>query len=138
MLMSDTRLQKYVRGIVSIFTIFVVIAPMPGLISRIPHIDMNIGGEGGININNDFAQRQAIAQYERALERALGAEGWRNVRASIRGSTEGLILRAEQITLDIQNLVIDSQNEHINKYDRLRELTAEFLRVNQAIIIIIG
>jgi len=137
MLMSETRLQKYVRAIVSIFTVFVIIAPIPSVLNNIPHFGNHIDGGGSININNDFAERQAVRQYEMALIRALNAEGFGNVGVTITGSRNGMSVDIKQVVLNVQNLVIESENEHININERLRELTAEFLNINEALVIVI-
>jgi len=137
MLMSETRLQKYVRAIVSIFTVFVIIAPIPSLLRNIPTFGNHIDGGGSININSDFVERQAVRQYETALAMALRNEGFDNVGVSITGNRNGISVEIRQVILNTQNLVMNLENPHININERLRELTAEFLRVSEAIIIVI-
>ena len=137
MLMSESRLHNYVKAIISIFTVFVVVAPIPSLLRQIQNASIHIDTGTSIDINNDYAQRQAVRQYEQALKKSLADEGWRGVEVSIKGKVDGVTLTAEQITLDTKNLVIDEKNAHINKYERLRALTAVFLNVNAAIIVIV-
>jgi len=137
MLMSETRLQKYVRAIVSIFTVFVIIAPVPSLIRNIPVFGNHIDGGGSIDINSDFVERQAVRQYELALARALRNEGFDNIGVAITGNRNGISVEIRQVILNTQNLVMESENPHININERLRELTAEFLRISEAVVIVI-
>ena len=136
LIVSETRLAKHIRAVLSIITVFVIVAPIPGMINNIRNNNIHIGGDNGINISNDFAHRQAIRQYERALERALASEGWRNISVTIMGQVTGHTVNPNQIILGTQNLVIDSELEHINKYVHLRARVAELLAVSETIVVI--
>ena len=134
MLMSDTRLQKYVRAIVSTFTVFIIIAPVPSFLRNMPNINGGLNSDPpSINVDNEFANRQVIRQYEIALRAALSQEGFLNLGVTIMGNREGISLIIQQVHINTFGLLEDDEANE----DRIRLLVAGFLNVNGAVVVII-
>ena len=136
-LMPSGDMQKYIRGMYSVFIIFILLTPITKLFSM--DFDMSsIMASDTVNVDERYvdyitqARSQALAQY---LQEKLSDEGIFGVEIKISYINEDFEYFLDTITINISNLVIDSKYKHINKYDIIKDNIKKYVDIKEAKII---
>lgn len=126
LLLTKSRLKSVIRSVFATIIVLVIVTPLPGLVST-----------GSFDINADitdgefltYASDLKIGVLERAVERALAAEG---IEAAVEiEGTADTDIAIERVTINLSADGIPDENEHINKYDSVRRLAADYLNVEE-------
>lgn len=116
--MPDGNINKFIKGILVIFTVFVMVAPIA-----------NIDIWEGINVNDfeisldkDYLEdvnMQIITEYKAVIENKLLEQGYEGVSVDINiKNTENLEI--DTIFVYLSNLVLKNKDESINIYNNIK------------------
>ncbi|MBO5954547.1 MAG: stage III sporulation protein AF [Clostridia bacterium] len=114
-------INKYIKGIYSIFVVAVLISPVVKFLNK--NHDFTIKYEE-YNVNDellDYIFTMRATSLETNIEKALADEGFSNVDIKFTFSIENNELKYNSCNVNLKNLVISADNQHINKYEFIKE-----------------
>ena len=129
-------INKYIRGIYSIFVVAVLVSPVVKLLNKSQ--DFSITYEE-YNINENllkYIYTMRCQSLETNLENALKEEGFANVDIILNFSIENNELKYNLCNVNLKNLVITPDKQHINKYEFIRKVVKENTNLTDEEIII--
>lgn len=119
-------INKYIKSIYAIFVLAVILSPVIKFLSNTHDINVNITG---YEINEDlmnYINTNKIKSLETNIENKLKDEGFDRIDIKINYSIESNELMINSCTVNMQNLVITSDKQHINKYEFIIEVVREY------------
>lgn len=119
-------INKYIKSIYAIFVLAVILSPVIKFLSNTHDINVNITG---YEINEDlmnYINTNKIKSLETNIENKLKDEGFDGIDIKINYSIESNELMINSCTVNMQNLVITSDKQHINKYEFIIEVLREY------------
>lgn len=119
-------INKYIKSIYAIFVLAVILSPVIKFLSNTHDININITG---YEINEDlmnYINTNKIKSIETNIENKLKDEGFDGIDIKINYSIESNELMINSCTVNMQNLVITSDKQHINKYEFIIEVVREY------------
>lgn len=119
-------INKYIKSIYAIFVLAVILSPVIKFLSNTHDINVNITG---YEINEDlmnYINTNKIKSTETNIENKLKDEGFDGIDIKINYSIESNELMINSCTVNMQNLVITSDKQHINKYEFIIEVVREY------------
>ena len=119
-------INKYIKSIYAIFVLAVILSPVIKFLSNTHDINVNIAG---YEINEDlmnYINTNKIKSLETNIENKLKDEGFDGIDIKINYSIESNELMINSCTVNMQNLVITSDKQHINKYEFIIEVVREY------------
>lgn len=119
-------INKYIKSIYAIFVLAVILSPLIKFLSNTHDINVNITG---YEINEDlmnYINTNKIKSLETNIENKLKDEGFDGIDIKINYSIESNELMINSCTVNMQNLVITSDKQHINKYEFIIEVLREY------------
>lgn len=138
-IVPEGEINKYIKGIFALITIFVIISPIASLINS------NYSFEDTLNNNNNtFQIDNSFVDYTKddinnitnnALEKHLKDKGYNNTVVRIYLDYDNKI---NFVTVDINNLIIDEKLSHINITNDIVSIVQEVLNINKERIIVYG
>lgn len=138
-IVPEGETNKYIKGIFSLITIFVIISPVVAFVSQDMSFDDFIGNDGvNIEIDNTFinnANQDINLLTEESLEKYLNELGYKNLDVRIYLDYDNNL---SYVLIDINNLSIDDNLSHINITDNLKEKVSKSLNVERERVIIYG
>ena len=121
LVLSDGTTKKYIKSIMSLILIFVLVSPLPKIIKNGVNFSFI---ESSVSLDENYQNvifEQQKNQLEKNLEKLLADEGFKNVKVSIWADNfNGLNINT--IFVDLSNLVLSENNQHINKYEAIKIL----------------
>lgn len=135
--LSEKKLGKAVRGVFASLAVLIIISPVPSIITGCKNFDMDSFSQE-ITLDQNYLN-YAEAQKKRALDEGLQAaltdKGYKNVKADITAEF-GIDIKISMVKLDLSGLAVAAPASNANKTEKVRELTADFLKVSKDIIVI--
>lgn len=119
-------INKYIKSIYAIFVLAVILSPVIKFLSNTHDINVNITG---YEINEDlmnYINTNKIKSLETNIENKLKDEGFDGIDIKINYSIESNELMINSCTVNMQNLVMSSDKQHINKYEFIIEVVREY------------
>lgn len=129
-IMPDGQMNKYIKGIISFIIIFVIISPLPNLLSK-KSLDINPTVDK-IEVQQDFIDSFNLTKketYEEEIKSKLVELGYENVFVHINLKTDGENCYFNNITVDLSNLVIKENAQHKNILEIKEEILGEVLKI---------
>ena len=128
-------INKYIKSIYSIFVVAVLISPIINLLNA----------NEGFNFQfNEYETNQKLLNYiyekraketENLIELELKEEGFSNVDIKIEFSAKDDEMNYTSCSVFLENLVIDSDKQHINKYEFIKELISKHTNLTYEVIV---
>ncbi|MBE5741339.1 MAG: hypothetical protein E7351_02305 [Clostridiales bacterium] len=130
------EINKYVKSIYSIFVVAVLLSPLIQFLNK--HHDFNLTfDEYKVNENlMTYIFTNRVQSQERYIETELSDEGFSNIDIIINYSIENNELHYNSCTVNLENLFIASDKQHINKYEFIKKVVGENLDLADEEIII--
>ncbi len=131
-------INKYIRGIYSIFVVAVLLNPIVKFLSKTQ--DFSIAYE-------DYVADQKLLNYiysvrskslENNLKTIFKNEGFANIDISLEFSIENNELNYNLCRVNLKNLEISADKQHINKYEFIKNTIKETTNLTDERIIIDG
>ncbi len=141
LLLTNTKLQKAVRYVLSTITLLIIVTPISSLIKG-----------DGFNANIDFNYQPVIddkylnyvmeKKFEilsSNAEKILEEKGVANAKVDIEGSVnEKGEVNIEMVKINLSESVIDEKIQHINSNDFVKEVVLGYLLVEESAIVCYG
>lgn len=119
------NINKYIRGIYSIFVVAVLVNPIMQFMNKTKNFTIKYH-EYEVNQNLlNYIYEQRVSEHEDTIELALKNEGFANVDININFSIEKENLVYNSCQINLKNLVISSDKQHINKYEFIKNIVKE-------------
>lgn len=119
-------ISKYIKSIYAIFVLAVIITPIIKFFNNNQGFNLQYQ-EYEINQNLiNYIQTNKIATIENDITLELENEGLFNIDIIINYSIDNNELSINSCTINLENSVISSDNQHINKYEIIKEIVREY------------
>lgn len=115
-------INKYIKGIYSIFVVAVMIGPLVKLLAK--KGDLTLKYEE-YQINETlltYIHENQAKSMELEMEQTLDQEGFANIDIILNFSSENNELNYLSCQVNLKNLVISADKQHINKYEFIKEI----------------
>lgn len=139
LVLPDSKISKYIKSIFSIFIVVVIITPIVKLVKN--DWDWNsIFTNSQYEINQEFLndiQNQQIMTFERELQNFIDKE-YKGAKVSISANFEGEEMKINYIFVDLSDLVIFENEQHINYYTAVKELVRSQVNIDEERVVVYG
>lgn len=127
--------SKYIKSLFGIFVLAVIISPVVKFLNnnhdfKLEYIDYEVNQTLLNYINN-----QKIIALSENIEGELENNGFNNIDIKINYSTEDNILIYNSCEINLKNLVIVEDKQHINKYEFIIEVVKTHTSLTDEVII---
>lgn len=138
-ILPEGSMQKYIKSVFSIFVVFVMIYPIINM--DIDKIDFNkfIYNDSSITLNDQYLDnfnKSYKKSLEELTERQLETKGFLNVDVEISYIMLNNKFEIQKVTLNAQNLVINNEGVHIDKYKEMKNVVTMFLYIEENKVVI--
>ena len=139
-IMPDGNMSKYINNVFALIIVFVIISPIPALLNYDMDLDQ-ILTNANAEIDNNFIyviNSQTIDQLESMLEVLIEREGYENIEVVATANIFDTPMNIQKITIDLSNLVINSDASHINKYSKIKEIVLNNILIKEEDVVFYG
>ncbi len=138
LVLPSGRMNKYVKSIFAAVTVLVIIMPLPTLFKNGCRSDGFIIG-GDINLDESYLENMRAvkkASLINGLKSALSDDGIIIGEIYIDGDFDSAVPVITGVKINLNQVVIVGQSEHINKYELILEKLTKYLTVDKDVIVI--
>lgn len=124
-IVPDGSINKYVKSIYSIFVVAVILNPLVKFLAK---KDVYTLQYDDYQVNEKlmaYIQNQQVKQMENKIKTQLESEGFKNLDIKINFSTNSDELTLISCEINLKNLSIDADKQHINKYEFITGVVKE-------------
>lgn len=136
-ILPEGSMSKYIQNILSLIIVFVMVSPISGLLNY--NFDASSILEGSrVSIDDSFislVNAQTVNQLEFSIERELTEFGFNGVFVVISANITNTPVAVEKIEVDLSNLVMNRDVQHINKYTKIKEVILKNLEIEEGKIV---
>lgn len=141
LILPQSKMSKFMKSVFATLTVLVIVLPLPGFFKN--GFDFNSDDlfkteftldESYINSANEIK----INYMEYGVKKQLESDGYKNAEVEITGTFNNNDITIQYVKVNIKNLVIDSNLQHINKYEQISDLVTKYLNVDKGVVIIYG
>lgn len=121
-IVPNGTINKYIKSIYSIFVVAVLLNPLITFLNK--HHDFTVKYKDyELNMELiDYIYQTRASSLETNIEKALTKEGFEGVDIILNFSIENDELKYNSCSVNLQNLVIVQDKQHINKYEFIKEV----------------
>lgn len=128
-------INKYIKSIYSIFVVAVLVSPIINLLKKSDNITLHYNDYEISESLLNFIHVKQAETTENNIETELLEGGFKNIDIKIEFSAKNNELVYNSCQVFLQNLVIDLDKQHINKYEFIREVVIKHTNLTQEVII---
>jgi stage III sporulation protein AF len=132
-LTPEGEMQKYIRSVFAIITVFVIISPLPSLLNKEFDLE-NVFNKSRIVYDSNYFEninRQYALTIEKTVKNSLEENGYA-VNFIVVDYTHFVSdFNVEYINIYLSNLVIGGNPAHINKKEDILRLVQEAVKINK-------
>lgn len=129
------NINKYIKSIYAIFVVAVILSPLINYLSKEHDLTLHYDDYQVSEQLLNYISKQKVTSLEQEIENTLNEEGFSNVDIKINYSIENNELSLNSCTVNLQNLVIVADKQHINKYEFIIEVVEEHTNLTEEVII---
>jgi stage III sporulation protein AF len=137
LILPEGSMSKYIQNIFALIVVFVIVSPVTTLINT--DFDMSaIVQTSSVEIDQNFivlVNSQTVNQLEFSLQKKLLEEGYSGVVVRISANIWASPLKIKKATIDLTNLVIKREVQHINKYSKMKEIVLKNINIEEENIV---
>ena len=140
LILPDSKISKYIKSIAAVFVVAVIASPIVKLVnSNWDWHSLFVGSEYQIdeNIINNINQ-QNIEVLEDEITNYLAEQGFEGVKVMVSANFTENELKISYIYVNLCDLVINENLEHIDYYTKIKELITQQINIEGDKIIIYG
>lgn len=140
LILPDSKISKYIKSIAAVFVVAVIASPIVKLVnSNWDWHSLFVGSEYQIdeNILNNINQ-QNIEVLEDEITNYLTEQGFEGVEVMVSANFTENELKISYIYVNLCDLVINENLEHIDYYTKIKELITQQINIEGDKIIIYG
>ena len=131
-------INKYIKAIYSIFVVAVLISPLVKFISKTQDISISYIEHETDKELLKYIYKMRVKSAEDNLENIFKIEGFENIDIILEFSIENEKLEYISCKVNLENLVISTDKQHINKYEFIKKTVKENTNLTDERIIING
>jgi len=140
-IMPEGQTNKYIKGVLALFTVFVIVLPLPQL--NISQINFNNWFNGGTasQVDENFVEsvnEQKLAQYKSIIENTLYENGYLGVTVTVEADTSKSNMTISDVVVDLRLLVLTSEQLNIDKYTKITAIITALINIEEDKIIYYG
>lgn len=134
--LPDSHIAKYVKGVFAFIILLVIITPLKDLKNN----GLNLGEyfeNSKIEIDEDFIfniNKMKVEQLRLTLINLLKENGYCNLDVQIVSNNYEMKFEISKVNIFLENLVIDEEIKHIDKYRKIKDIVSTFVDVNEELI----
>lgn len=132
------QMNKYVKSMFGIFTILVIISPVPKLINQNFDFSQLFYNQTSTTVDSDFLEvtnKKIVKQMELSIEKSCENSGYLQIECKIESILEDNKLIIKKVYINLKNLVISQDQPHINKYTEIVQAVTQVVNVSKEQII---
>lgn len=115
-------INKYIRSIYSIFVVAVLLSPIFKFLNKTQDFTIKYDNYD-VNVELlSYIYTKRTEALETSMEKALADEGFSNIDIILNYSIENETLEYIFCEINLKNLVISADKQHINKYEFIKEV----------------
>lgn len=136
LVLPSGRMNKYVKSVFAAVTVLIVILPLPNLVKNGCRKENFIFGED-VPLQEEYLDYAATIRKNallKGLRAAMESEGITLGDVQIEGDFTGNVPVVEKVRINLQQVVMGGQTEHIHKYTTVRTKAAKYLAVDEDVI----
>ena len=122
LVLPSGQMNKFVKSMFGIFTILIIISPVPKLINSNFDFSSLFYNQASIEIDKDFLEvtnKKIVEQLEKSIESSCEKSGYSHVKCEIESILVENKLVIEKVKINLDKLVISQNVVHINKYTEI-------------------
>ena len=134
--MPSGKINKYIKSIYSIFIVVVLLNPLLNFLNK--HHDFTINYKD-YEVNVElvaYIYKKQVIEIENKIKTQFEDEGFNKIDIKLNYSIENNELQLNSCTINLKNLVIVQDKQHINKYEFIKEVIKKNTALNDGEIII--
>lgn len=131
-------INKYIKAIYSIFVVAVLISPLVKLISKTQDFKISYIEHATDTKLLNYIYKMRAKSAEENMENLLTNEGLSGIDIILEFSIENEKLEYISCEVNLENLVISPDKQHINKYEFIKKIIEENINLTDERIIING
>lgn len=129
-------INKYIRSIYSIFVVAVLVSPVMNLLNKANKFSFAYE-DYKLNENIlSYIYKKRTETFQDDIEKQLASDGFSNVDIVLNFSIENDELLFTSCQVNLKNLVISKDKQHINKYEFIKEVVKNTTNLKDEEIII--
>lgn len=136
LVLPSGRMNKYVKSIFAAVTVLVIVLPLPNLLKGGCKTDELLWNKD-VELQDTYLEYAADLKKKAllsGLRAALQADGITLGDAELIGDFTQITPEIAEVKINLSQVVIVGQSEHIHKYTLVREKVAEYLSVDKDVI----
>ena len=118
-------ISKYIKGVYAIFVVAVIINPIYKFITGTKDFNLTYNEHTTNESLLSYIYSKRVETLEMKLENTFSEEGFEKVDIKLNFSIKDDELVYTSCEINLKNLVISLDNQHINKYEFIREVVKE-------------
>lgn len=137
--LPDGEMNKFIKGMFALIAVFVIVSPISKLVNTDITVEKLADTSIQIEVDNDFLSattNQYINSLQNILKAKLTDSGYENINVTINGYLSNNVLVIEKVKIDISNMVLTKEKQHINKYTEITKIAVESLNVEESDVFI--
>ncbi len=134
-LVPTGSVSKYIKSIYSIFVVAVILSPVVKFLTK---KDVYTLKYEDYQINEklmNFIYNGRADELKAKIEKRLENEGLKNIDIKINYSSNNNEFQLNSIEVNLKNLVIQADKQHINKYEFISDVIKEFTNLTDEVIL---
>ncbi len=131
--LPDGKSSSHIKNIFNFVIILVIIAPLPNLLQKDFDASL-IFNENEIVLQEDYIyqlNRDKLTMLEKSIENKLTDNGLLNIDISISANIFTTQMTIDAVYVDLSNLVIQDNSEHINIENEVIEVIISFIDIEK-------
>lgn len=138
LVLPSGQMNKFVKSMFGIFTILIIISPVPKLINSNFDFSSLFYNQASIEIDKDFLEvtnKKIVEQLEKSIESSCEKSGYSNVKCEIESILVENKLVIEKVKINLDKLVISQNVVHINKYTEIEQAVQRVVNIEKERIV---
>jgi hypothetical protein len=122
-IIPEGQMNKYIKGVLSIITVFVVVLPLPYL--SVDKLDFGRFFNSSVDVDDRFIEnlnRQKILEYENIIERTLAQNGFNGASVEVLGDLTKPNMKIDTVNVNLALLVLSDPQLNINRNEKIEAI----------------
>ena len=130
------NINKYIKSIFSIFIVAVIISPVVKFLSNKNDFKLDYNN---YEIDQELVQyiyKKRVENEEKKIEQHVQSEGFEGIDIVLDFSINNNEIEYNSCNINLENLVISADKQHINKYEFIKNLVIDYTNLTKEEILI--
>lgn len=129
-------INKYIKSIYSIFVVMILINPIITFINNHKEFKFDYNDYELSSGLLTYIEKQKVTAMQKEIVERLDEEGLKKVEVEIKYSLENDNLILNSCIINLQNVEISADKQHINKYEIITKVVKEITNLSEEVIVI--